>query len=278
MASKQSRPAGPQHTPTPTPAFPPYQILSARGIPALLCQRLRVLGLAGFRDSGGPCLTPPLPPARLLKQDGERSERTARAEVRNRRLAYYNRHAGRGFFSLEAMRDRDPLLWQHHIGRYQGAGASGPHMPEGGGSMSEMLLQQHDEVQLRLRLHAGAAAEARQAAMVEEETDSDEETEEPGRAAAGGEPSGTAALGNAGGAFGGMDDVQGVDYAPAHASEADRAALQEDFIEEMKMRFLDGGDAGAFDYAAVDSDIGLDEDWAAAEEQDAQDRYFDESD
>eukprot|EP00873_Tetraselmis_striata_P018266 jgi/Tetstr1/438530/TSEL_027082.t1 len=217
---------------------------------------------------------------RLLKQDGERSARSARAGVRNRRLAYYNRHAGSGFFSLEAMRDRDPLLWQHHIGRYRAApGAGGPRMPEDGSRMSDILLEQHDQLELQMRLRAGAAAEARQAEMVEEETDSDEEEGQGGGgegvggrgSSGGGEPS------TGGGTFGGMDDLVGADYAPAHASEAARAELQAEFVEDMRARFLDGGDAGAFDYAAVDGDAGLDEDWAAAQERDAQDRYFDES-
>jgi hypothetical protein len=174
-------------------------------------------------------------------------------------LAYYNRNEGRGFFSLDAMRDRDPLLWQHQIGRYtHGSAAPGSE----GQKMSDMLLEQHDAHQLRVRLHAEQQREARNAEMEEEETDSDEERGEEGQ----GQPRPV---------YGGLDAVQGEEYQPMHATEAERARLQDEFIETMKLRFINGKEDGAFDYRTVDRDAGLDEEWARCIDQDAQDKYFD---
>lgn len=53
------------------------------------------------------------------------------------------------------------------------------------------------------------------------------------------------------------------------------ARRRHDFLLEMQHRFLDGLDGEHQDYAAIDGDVGLDEDWARQQAQDAEDAYFD---
>jgi hypothetical protein len=43
----------------------------------------------------------------------------------------------------------------------------------------------------------------------------------------------------------------------------------------MQHRFLDGLDGEHQDYTEIDGDVGLDEDWAQQQAQDAEDAYFD---
>ncbi|KAI7841196.1 hypothetical protein COHA_005162 [Chlorella ohadii] len=56
-------------------------------------------------------------------------------------------------------------------------------------------------------------------------------------------------------------------------SEAEAQENAAAFLDTMRQRFLAGQDAGV-DYAAIDADAELDEDWAAQQQQDAEDAYF----
>ncbi|KAL0041341.1 hypothetical protein WJX79_000173 [Trebouxia sp. C0005] len=49
----------------------------------------------------------------------------------------------------------------------------------------------------------------------------------------------------------------------------------EDFLALMHQRFLAGDDKEYVDYAAIDKNAALDDDWAAQAEDDAQEKYFD---
>lgn len=84
------------------------------------------------------------------------------AKVKNRRLAYYNRHEGEGFFSMEAMRDRDPLLWQHYVGRYEKSEPQGMHTT---GKVYEKILEHHDTQELHARLWQEEEREVRREEM-----------------------------------------------------------------------------------------------------------------
>lgn len=53
------------------------------------------------------------------------------------------------------------------------------------------------------------------------------------------------------------------------------ARRRHDFLLEMQHRFLDGLDGEHQDYAAIDADSTLDDDWAKEQAQDAEDAYFD---
>ena len=56
---------------------------------------------------------------------------------------------------------------------------------------------------------------------------------------------------------------------------ADHAQNSEDFMALMQQRFLAGADHEHVDYAAIDKNASLDDDWAAQAEEDAQEKYFD---
>lgn len=104
--------------------------------------------------------------------------------------------------------------------------------------------------------------------LPQEEEDDTDEDDLKGVPAPNGEGSSTC-QGRAG-------DLKGEDYRPMGPITEERAAeLQADFVEAMRVRFLNGADKGAFDYAGVDSDDGLDEDWAAVQNRDAEELYFD---
>lgn len=66
--------------------------------------------------------------------------------------------------------------------------------------------------------------------------------------------------------------------ADSHAAASEHAVNDEDFEmfrSEMQARFLAGEDVGFVDYATIDADTTLDDDWAAVANQDAQEQYFD---
>ena len=69
------------------------------------------------------------------------------------------------------------------------------------------------------------------------------------------------------------------DAAPTHVElpAEERAELATAFLDLMQQRFLSGEDAEhGMDYAAIDADAGLDEDFADLARRDAEDAYFDE--
>ena len=141
------------------------------------------------------------------------------------------------FFSDQAMRAREPLLFHEYLGQYSSAN------PPQQSRLSENLLQQHDELQAREQLQqAQAAAQAKESAFVpEEETESDSEEPVPSK------------------------------EVPA-LSAAQLQDHQAELVEVMKGAFLDGRDPEA-DYAAIDLDSSLDDD-NSEHEQDRQERHF----
>lgn len=169
----------------------------------------------------------------------------ARTRLRNRRYAALRQLIQGGeYFSEEEMRAREPLLYQHYIGRYRGAEtfsgdpASAPPYflgtPPGPQSLTGLLLRSVEEAAVQRRLR-------RQRLRDGESEGSDEE----------GDPS---------------ED-------PRVPDAAERAMLREEFTSRMYQRFLDGED-GDFDYSQVDENPDLDN--LDIVSRDAEERYFDE--
>ncbi len=112
-------------------------------------------------------------------QPGQASSRPH--TVRNRRLAALQRLQAQGqFFSEAAMRERAPLLHHQLLGQYMGDGTEQRGAHSAGGlhhraSLSEVLMRQHDEVELRLQMHREQQQE--EAQLSEQESSSDDEHE-----------------------------------------------------------------------------------------------------
>lgn len=178
------------------------------------------------------------------------------ATAKNRRLAQLNRLMDDGqYFSDDAMRARAPLLHQQYLGQFAPATAT-PTAP----TLSGTLLRQHDEEQHRNKLQK----QQEQESMVEqEEESSSDDTRE-------GVPSGVPKSD--------PDDIQEQDLFASkhgHIVTAEHAQNSDDFMALMQQRFLSGADHEHVDYAAIDKNARLDDDWAAQAEEDAQEKYFD---
>lgn len=178
------------------------------------------------------------------------------ATAKNRRLAQLNRLIDEGkYFSEDAMRGRAPLLHQQYIGQYAPAAASST-----APTLSGTLLRQHDEEQHRNKLQQ----QQEQEDLVEEEEDtsSDEADAQPAYK----EPAGS-----------GTKSSSVEPEADKHGAAPSEQQLQntEDFLALMHQRFLGGDDVEYVDYAAIDRNATLDDDWAAQAEGDAQEKYFD---
>ncbi|EFN51988.1 hypothetical protein CHLNCDRAFT_139497 [Chlorella variabilis] len=239
-----------------------------------------------------------------LKMLEEQEDQHKRETVaRNRRLAYMNRLVEQGaYFSEKEMRERQPGIYHQYIGQYRP-----PEPPQGGEGcqagtiLAESIMRQQEELAMRQR----QASEQRQWDQVEEE--SEEESEE-GAKEGGKEP---AAAGGQAAADGRRQQQEApapaaasVQHAAAAASvaqagppgdEEEEAAADDPgegpshviipkeeqqendaaFLDIMQQRFLAGRDAGV-DYAAIDADAELDEDWAEQAGRDAEDKYFDD--
>jgi hypothetical protein len=173
------------------------------------------------------------------------------ATAKNRRLAQLNRLIDEGkYFSEDAMRGRAPLLHQQYLGQYAPA-ATSTTAP----TLSGTLLRQHDEEQHRNKLQQ----QQEQEDLVEEEEDTssdDCDTSCPNSM----KPSSHQEL-----------------TADKHGAMFSGQQLQnsEDFLALMHQRFLAGDDKEYVDYAAIDKNAALDDDWAAQAEDDAQEKYFD---
>ena len=169
------------------------------------------------------------------------------ATAKNRRLAQLNRLIEEGkYFSEDAMRGRAPLLHQQYLGQYAPA-ATSTTAP----TLSGTLLRQHDEEQHRNKLQQ----QQEQEDLVEEEEDtsSDECDTSCHRSSHQELP------------------------ADKHGTVLSGHQLQnsEDFLALMHQRFLAGDDKEYVDYAAIDKNATLDDDWAAQAQDDAQEKYFD---
>jgi hypothetical protein len=64
--------------------------------------------------------------------------------------------------------------------------------------------------------------------------------------------------------------------APLVLSDAEIADKMEDFTRVMQEKFLSGGDSEYADYAQIDNDVTLDDDWMVEISRDAEEKYFEE--
>uniref|UniRef100_S4RFK6 Coiled-coil domain containing 97 n=1 Tax=Petromyzon marinus TaxID=7757 RepID=S4RFK6_PETMA len=178
----------------------------------------------------------------------KRTEQRAGTAIRNKRFAALRELVNAGeYFSEECMRARDPLLYEQCIGRFlseeevlaRRSIATGT--PE---SLADVLIDVHQEVELRRRLQQQQDAEDD---MEEEEEDSDDEND--------------------------MDQREARPNQAWAPFSKERALLKEEFVSRMYRRFLDGHDQD-FDYSSVDDNADYDN--LDIVEQDEEDRYFDE--
>ena len=182
--------------------------------------------------------------------------------TKNRRLAHMNRllkdQALQGsYFSEASMRKRAPLLYQQYTNNQRPEGMAAA----ASSKLSDMLLFQHDELQMRQRL-----SEQQHAEDLIEHDESESESGSVDTAAE--HPQDQAAA-----------DAAGPEPAltTSQASEEQAASREDlaDLLEVMKMRFLNGQDADVTDYREIDANETLDDDWLKVAGQDAEDRYFD---
>ena len=159
----------------------------------------------------------------------------APATRKNRRYAKLQRLVREGaYFSDAAMRKRHPLLFHEYVGQHTAAAP-----PSRGQTLSESILQQHDELQAR-----EALVQAQAAAPFEPETESDSEE-------------------------GGLPSKQG----PAPLSQAELQDSRSELIALLQSLFLAGKDPGA-DYADMDNCSSLDGENAEQQERDRQEDWF----
>ena len=144
------------------------------------------------------------------------------------------------YFSDTAMRKRQPLLYHQYLGQHLAEA------PPAAKTLSESILQQHDELQARERLQeAQARADAAAELEPETETSSDEEAEP---------------------AFPSK-------HGPAPLSSEQLRDSRSELLTVLQTLYLDGKDPEV-DYQAVDADSSLDGDNAAEQEQDLEDQHF----
>lgn len=250
-----------------------------------------------------------------LLEDG-RDEKKRSQVSRNRRLAAMNRLLKEGtYFSEKEMRDRQPGTYHQYIGQYHppevpevpGEGC------QAGTLLAESIMRQQDELSMRQRAEeearqwgrAETAAAAREQEEEEEESDSedgsdqrrqqgpaqvgidstqqrqDERQQQQGTAGSQQVHEQQAGVGGGGRPHAGPDgagsDRAGEEEGPSYVRISPDEQLENAaaFLDIMKQRFLAGQDEGV-DYAAIDADAELDEDWAVEQGRDAEDAYFDD--
>ena len=192
-----------------------------------------------FRDKYGP---DHYEVAFQLKELGQAScQFVHRKRVRNRRYAALRNmiQAQDEYFSEEAMKARNPLLYQDLIGRHltDQEKAVQDKINRSNCALSTIILDHMD-------LNAERERKKEQEAQQQEEFDSDEEEEEEEEEESG----------------------------PVE-NEEEKRRLKDEFVRAMHQSFLDGKDRD-FDYAKVDSDRSLDD--LETLERDEEERYFDE--
>ncbi|KAF8063854.1 hypothetical protein HT031_003711 [Scenedesmus sp. PABB004] len=196
--------------------------------------------------------------------------------VANRRLAYMQRLVDGGeFFSEDAMRSREPLIWHELIGQFEGMPPpSGPPTP--GEGFAGSLLRAHDEALLRVRLQQQLDEEECQASEHEASDSGDEQQQEQQQ------PGGDTAMQEAGGGQrAARRQARGAAAAPAEPPPPDMSAAamrarRQELLEEMQSRFLLGLESAHVAYGDIDGDAALDDAWAAVQDQDAADAWFDD--
>lgn len=193
---------------------------------------------------------------KLAEDEAGSAESGLSATAKNRRLAQLNRLVEEGkYFSEEAMRRRAPLLYEQYIGQYAPAAAPSATAP----TLPGTLLRQHDEQQHREKLQQ----QQEQEAMVEEEEESPSESSDTVHSDS--QEHAPSSL---------QADSHEMFPANKHGT-GDQSQNTEDFLALMHQRFLAGDDSEYVDYAVIDKNAMLDDDWAAQAEGDAQEKYFD---
>jgi len=162
--------------------------------------------------------------------------------VRNRRYEAMKELTTKGeFFSDAAMKSRDPLLFQHLVGRHQTeeeAAALVGAIDRGDLRFSSILDKHMDILQDNMVYDIQKTYEESQM----EESDGDDESED--------------------------------EEDPTAISTAEKNMLRAELVNTMQQRFIDGHDIGAFDYSCVDNNAEYDS--LEIREVDEQEKYFDE--
>eukprot|EP00892_Ulva_mutabilis_P007164 jgi/Ulvmu1/481/UM001_0489.1 len=171
--------------------------------------------------------------------------------VKNRRFAMMKKlDAGGSYFSMESMRQRDPILYHEYVGQLPWPGMDTS--PVGSGEsckLSERIMRQHEGLE---------QARCLQAATLRQEEHSSQAAEEA-------VPLQTVFPGSA-----------GAPASPDPQSPRGDTESVATFETLMRERFLGGGDAKFVDYGEIDKDASLDDFWAREEALDAQEKYFDD--
>ncbi|KAL2915101.1 hypothetical protein HK105_205425 [Polyrhizophydium stewartii] len=246
----------------------------------------------------------------LRRQGGQASQQSrgpgasATKAVRNRRLRYMQVGLDREYFSLEAMRDREPELYEQFVGRFVSERERSQPFPASMG-LVERIYHDIDDAEHRRRLGRdteesshlerpagsgdGDADQGEEEQIVEYDTDSESEDADPGT----GESAAVVAAATPEPAadrparpfvepeydadeFGdGADELEEEREYELELERTleERAELENELRRIMRERFVDGLDS-TFRYSEIDDDEGLDDlDMIGADEQD---RYFDE--
>lgn len=194
---------------------------------------------------------------KLAEDEASKAGSAVSATAKNRRHAQLKRLVADGsYFSDDAMRDRAPLLHHEYVGQYAPADTAKP------ATLSDSVMQQLESQEHKKRLQKAREEQA----MVEEEEESSSDDEQDA-AAAHQIPVKVPAVST-------EADSQDLN-ASSNIPLNDRAEYQEDFLQIMQHRFLSGKDHEHVDYADIDANPALDDDWAAQADGDAQEKYFD---
>eukprot|EP00879_Flechtneria_rotunda_P003334 GHRR01003560.1.p1 GENE.GHRR01003560.1~~GHRR01003560.1.p1 ORF type:complete len:329 (+),score=116.00 GHRR01003560.1:195-1181(+) len=226
------------------------------------------------------------------KQQGRASSssKALSTTAKNRRLAYMRRLECDGeYFSEDSMRAREPLIWHEYIGQHEGQPAPPTGLIQGGG-LAASLLRSHDELLIRARLQQQLEEQECQESEHDSDSEGDDNTHNATMQDVTTNPNGAAVAGTANGVAsdskhydqeqGGSDYHHQQQHHYQQQQQGDKSACamwqrRQEFLDEMQSRFLSGMDHEHQEYAAIDADVELDEDWAAQQAQDAEDAYFD---
>ena len=156
--------------------------------------------------------------------------------------------SGDSYFGMEAMREREPLMYQQMVGRFEKPteGEEGD-VPGTDCTLSNIILN-HIDLDRRRDLERAQRAEEEEEVEFDEDEDEGEEGQEE-------------------------DSKPSQEESPP--DEATLEQYREDFAKSVRESFLDGRDKD-FDYSAVDCDS--DNDDLETLDRDQEERYFDGED
>ncbi|CAK9198515.1 unnamed protein product [Sphagnum troendelagicum] len=229
----------------------------------------------------------------------QEEQQSRKVAVQNRRLAFMNRLIQDGeYFSEDAMRMRAPLLHHEYVGQFQDPASRGV-AARPGERYSELLIRQAQEDSIQQQLHDERVAagilvpENPQEDEEDEEDEEEEDTEEDeevipaihdaetretqtNRLDVGVESSSDLHEDELDRHVGSQVSREDDGTAPLVLSDAEIADKMEDFTRVMQEKFLSGGDSEHADYAQIDNDVTLDDDWMVEISRDAEEKYFEE--